>query len=122
MSMSTRKPTSNVAPRLLPVERLLAGLLRNGAVVASVWLAAGLMLDMIGEASDAAQSGNRLAEGCLAVGIVLLIALPVLRVALTTAVFLFERDYVFAAISGAVLLIIAIGFLLGVLAPNAGPH
>ena len=45
--------------------------------------------------------------------IVLLIALPVLRVALTTAVFLFERDYLFAAISGAVLAIIALGFLLG---------
>ena len=30
----------------------------------------------------------------------LLIALPVLRVALTTSVFLFERDYLFAAISG----------------------
>ena len=47
------------------------------------------------------------------IGIVLLIALPVLRVALTTAVFLFERDDLFSAISGAVLAIIALGFLLG---------
>jgi uncharacterized membrane protein len=49
----------------------------------------------------------------MAIGIVLLIALPVLRVALTTAVFLVERDYLFAAISGAVLAIIALRFLLG---------
>lgn len=43
----------------------------------------------------------------------MLIALPVLRVGLMTAVFLLEKDYRFAAISGAVLLIIALGFLLG---------
>jgi uncharacterized membrane protein len=49
----------------------------------------------------------------MAIGIVLLIALPVLRVALTTAVFLVERDSLFAAISGAVLAIIALRFLLG---------
>jgi uncharacterized membrane protein len=49
----------------------------------------------------------------MAIGIVLLIALPVPRVALRTAVFLAERDYLFAAISGAVLAIIALGFLLG---------
>ena len=40
------------------------------------------------------------------------IALPLLRVALTTAIFLFERDYFFAAIVRAVLGIIALGFLL----------
>jgi uncharacterized membrane protein len=45
----------------------------------------------------------------MAIGIVL----PMLRVALTTAVFLVERDYLFAAISGVVLAIIALGFLLG---------
>jgi uncharacterized membrane protein len=49
----------------------------------------------------------------MAIGIVPLIALPVLRVALTTAVFLVERDYLFAAISEVVLAIIALGFLLG---------
>jgi uncharacterized membrane protein len=49
----------------------------------------------------------------MAIGIVLLIALPVLRFAMTTAVFLAERDHLFAAISGAVLAIIALGFLLG---------
>ena len=54
----------------------------------------------------------------MAIGIVLLIALPVLRVALTTAVFLAERGYLYAVISGAVLAIIALGFLLG----TSGTH
>ena len=49
----------------------------------------------------------------MAIGIVPLIALPALRVALTTAVFLVERDSLFAAISGVVLALIAPGFPLG---------
>ena len=43
----------------------------------------------------------------------LLIALPVLRVAIMMVIFLFEKDYRFAAISAAVLGIIGLGFLLG---------
>ena len=93
------------------MERILAGLLRYGSLVASSWIAVGMAMGMLGGASSDLQAG--LASQCMAIGIVLLIALPVLRVALTTAVFLFERDYLFAAISGAVLAIIALGFLLG---------
>lgn len=87
------------------MEGLLAGFLRYGALVASAWIAIGMVLGLLGAG---------LSERCMAIGIVLLIALPVLRVALTTAVFLHERDYLFAAISGAVLAIIALGFLLGI--------
>ena len=54
-----------------------------------------------------------ISNGCLAIGIVLLIALPVLRVAIMMLVFLLEKDYCFAAISGAVLVIITLGFFLG---------
>lgn len=95
--------------RLLRMERLLAMLLRYGALVACILIALGMML-----AGNSAAASDRF----LAVGIVLLIALPVLRVALTTAVFLFERDYTFAIISAAVLLIIAVGFALGVARPH----
>jgi uncharacterized membrane protein len=49
----------------------------------------------------------------MTIGIVLLIALPVLRVALTTAIFPVEREHLFAAISGTILIVIALGFLLG---------
>ena len=52
----------------------------------------------------------------------LLIALPVLRVALMTGVFLFEKDYRFAAISCAVLGIIALGFVLGTINPHIQLH
>ena len=97
--------------RLLRMESILAGLLRYGALVASGWIAIGMAMSMIGGAPSNLHVG--LADRCMAIGIVLLIVLPVLRVALTTAVFLFERDYLFAAITGAVLIIITLGFLLG---------
>jgi uncharacterized membrane protein len=97
--------------RLQRMERILAAFLRTGVLVASGWIAVGMAVRLCGVAPL-----NRhvdLAARCMTIGIVLLIALPVLRVALTTAVFLVERDYLFAAISGAVLVIITLGFLLG---------
>jgi uncharacterized membrane protein len=97
--------------RLRRMEDILAGLLRYGALTASGWIAVGMVMGLFDVAASKPHAG--LADRCVAIGIVLLIALPVLRVALTTAVFLFERDYLFAAISGAVLAIIALGFLLG---------
>ncbi len=93
------------------MEGILAGLLRYGALAASGWIAVGMVLGMLGGAPSDLHA--ELASRCMAIGIVLLIALPVLRVALTTVVFLFERDYWFAAISGTVLGIIALGFFLG---------
>ena len=92
------------ARRLRRMEAILAGLLRYGALVACGWIVVGMMLGTVG----AGPAGR-----CLAVGIVLLIALPVIRVALTAAVFLYERDYLFAAIADSVLLIILLGLLLG---------
>jgi uncharacterized membrane protein len=90
---------------------ILAGLLHYGALVASGWITVGMVMGMLGGVPSGLQAG--LAGRCLAIGIVLLIALPVLRGAVTTVVFLFEGDHHFAAISGAVLGIIALGFLLG---------
>ncbi len=93
--------------RLRRMEVILAGLLRYGALVACGWMIIGMSM----EYGDFLNSG--LAKRCTEIGIVLLIALPMLRVALTAAVFLFERDYLFAAISGTVLAIIVLGLLLG---------
>ncbi|MBV8232375.1 MAG: DUF1634 domain-containing protein [Planctomycetaceae bacterium] len=106
--------------RLLRMESILAGLLRYGALVASGWIATGMAMSMFGGAPPNPHVG--LAHRCMAIGIVLLIALPVLRVALTTSGFLFERDYLFAAISGAVLGILALGFLLGTINPHIQFH
>jgi uncharacterized membrane protein len=102
------------------MERILAGLLRYGAFVASGWIAVGMAMGRFGGAPPNLHVG--LADRFMAIGIVLLIALPVLRVALTTAVFLFERDYLFAAISAAVLIIITLGFLAGTINPHIPFH
>ena len=64
----------------------------------------------------------RLSDRCLAIGIVHLIALPVLRVAMMTGLFLLEKDYCFAAISCAVLGIVALGFLRGTINPHNQLH
>ena len=107
------KESADDALRLLRMEGILAGLLRYGALVASGWLALGMALDILRENCTSIKVPVAISNGCLAIGIVLLIALPVLRVAIMMVVFLFEKDYCFAAISGAVLIIITLGFLLG---------
>src|SRR5260370_36957744 len=104
--------------RLLHMERILAGLLRYGALVASGWMALGMALSLFKDVLPLI----RLSDRCLAIGIVLLIALPVLRVALMTGVFLFEKDCRFAAISCAVLGIIAMGCLLVAINPLVQFH
>jgi Protein of unknown function (DUF1634) len=103
---------------LLRMEGILGGLLRYGALVASGWMALGMALSLFKDVLPLI----RLSDRCLAAGIVLLIALPVLRVALMAGVFLLEKDYRFAAISCAVLGIIALGFLLGTINPHLQIH
>ena len=103
---------------VLRMERILAGLLRYGALVASGWMALGMALSLFKDVLPLI----RLSDRCLAIGIVLLIALPVLRVALMAGVFLLEKDYRFAAISCAVLVIIALGFLPGTINPHIQFH
>ncbi len=97
--------------RLRRMEDILAGLLRYGALFACFWLLSGWVLGLVDEALPLFPKA--LGPGCLTLGIGLLIALPVLRVAIMMLIFLVEKDYRFAAISGAVLFILAIGFLLG---------
>jgi uncharacterized membrane protein len=107
------KESPDDSVHLLRMETILTGLLRYGALVASGWLAFGMALDILRENYALINIPVTISDGCLAIGVVLLIALPVLRVAIMMMVFLFEKDYCFAAISGAVLIIITLGFLLG---------
>jgi uncharacterized membrane protein len=93
--------------RLRRLETILSGLLRYGALFACTVLLAGMVLNASSPALI--QTG----QACLTGGIIFLIALPVLRVAIMAAIFLFERDYRFAAIAAAVLTIISLGFALG---------
>jgi uncharacterized membrane protein len=100
------------------MEAILAGLLRYGALVASGWIALGMGLALFNDMNPYSQIVVSISDRCLAIGIILLIALPVMRVAIMTAVFVFEKDYRFALISGAVLIIITLGFLLGTINPR----
>jgi len=101
--------------RLLRTEGILAGLLRHGALFAAGWLVLGMAGGLLEGAVSAAGAGATFSDRCLTIGIALLIALPVLRVALMMVIFAFERDFRFAAISAAVLIIIAAGFVAGAL-------
>jgi uncharacterized membrane protein len=79
------------------LERILtAGLLASGCV-----LAAGLLLG---------------AERALSAGLMLLILTPVARVLAVAFGFAYARDWVFAALSFAVLAVLASGTLMGLLA------
>jgi len=108
-------PSDDERRRLLRTEGILAGLLRYGALGAAGWLVVGMAWGFWGDGPPSAGRAPAFSDRCLATGIVLLIALPVLRVALMAIVFTMEKDYRFAAISGTVLTIIAVGFLLGAL-------
>jgi uncharacterized membrane protein len=77
-------------------ERLVAGLLWYDTWVAVSFVGAGLSMSLLG--SD----GLLLLEA----GIALFILLPAMRVALLAALFLRERDYTYAAITGLVLAIL----------------
>lgn len=101
--------------RLLRIEGILAGLLRYGALFAAGWLVLGMAGGLLEGPVSSPGGVATFSDRCLAIGIVLLIALPVLRVALMMVIFAFERDFRFAAISATVLIIIAAGFVVGAL-------
>jgi uncharacterized membrane protein len=93
------------------LEHLLAIVLHYGTWLASGVIALGLALALLRGSPDA----KTLVSGMPVVtaGIALLIALPVLRVTLMLIVFVIERDYRFGAIAALVLMIICLGFALG---------
>lgn len=102
------------------MERILASLLRYGALAAAGWIALGMALNMCHDVCPTFHIVVAISDRCLVIGIVLLIALPVLRVALMTAVFLLQKDYRFAVISAVVLTIITLGFVLGLINGRGG--
>jgi uncharacterized membrane protein len=89
-------------------EGLLAGLLRYGTWLASGVIGSGLAMSLVG------LSGARV----VAAGVVLFIALPVLRVLVMVAVFMRDRDYRLAIIAATVLMTIVAGFAIGIYMSN----
>jgi uncharacterized membrane protein len=95
-------------------EGLLAGLLRYGTWLASGVIGSGLAMSLVG------LSGAQV----VAAGVVLFIALPVLRVLVMLAVFLRDRDYRLALVAAIVLMTIVAGFAIGIYmsSPRALAH
>jgi uncharacterized membrane protein len=111
------KPHDSGEPRL---ETLLARQLYFGTWLASIIVAVGLGLTFFngsaGEQVSKAQTGMQV----VLAGIALFILLPVLRLVVMLIVFLRERNYRFGLITAVVLIIIALGVLLGSL-EQGGP-
>ena len=100
----------NTAGRL---EQLLAAFLRYGSWSALAAIGLGYALALIG--SHAPSNQPVLPNmPIVRMGIALFILLPILRVLLMLLVFIRERDYRFAFISGIVLAVILLGIFLGV--------
>jgi uncharacterized membrane protein len=92
------------------LESLLAGLLNVGTWLASIVIAAGLVLSLFHDRTPFPTDVQMVTAG-----IGLFVLLPILRVILMLTIFVKERDYKFAAAAAVVLLIIFAGFAIGIL-------
>jgi len=119
------------------VELLISGLLRVGVVTSLVVILAGLALSFLHHGDylhshhalkgitstdrPSWQTVRELREGIrhgrgeavIMIGLLLLIATPVMRVAVSVVVFIVERDWKFVAITLFVLTMLILSFLLG---------
>jgi hypothetical protein len=100
----------NTAGRL---EEWVAALLRYGSWTASAAIGLGYALALIGSHSPNRNLAALPNMRIVSAGIVLFILLPILRVLLMFLVFIRERDFRFALISGTVLAVILLGIFLG---------
>jgi uncharacterized membrane protein len=80
----------------MKLERLIGIVLRAGVVISSTCLAVGLLLYLA--------TGGELAAFLLNAGIVVLLATPLARVVVSTAQYVSQRDWPFAALTFIVLL------------------
>ncbi|TCV97753.1 uncharacterized protein DUF1634 [Luteibacter rhizovicinus] len=105
------QPKSHVEDHSECYDRIIiARLLQYGTWGASVVIAIGIVLSTLHPIDDSSvltSSGYTLGK----TGIVIVILLPIARVALMLALFLRERDYIYAMISMLVLVIIGAGIL-----------
>jgi len=95
------------------LERLLAMVLQYGTWLASAAIGVGLAIALVDSHSGLHTVGFLSSTRIISLGILLFILLPVFRVFLMLLVFVKERDYRFSVIAGLVLLILALGFVLG---------
>ena len=98
------------------LEEMLAALLRFGSWSASAAIGLGYVLALISSRSLTWNLTVLPNIRLVSAGVALFILLPILRVLLMFFVFIRERDFRFAFISGVVLAIILLGIFLGVTA------
>jgi hypothetical protein len=98
------------SPRLEPA---LAALLQYGSWLASAVIALGLALAAADSAAGVRGVAVPSGAGVVTAGIVLFIALPILRVLLLLLLFVRRREYHLAAVAALVLAIIGLGLLFG---------
>jgi uncharacterized membrane protein len=84
--------------RLRAAEDFLGNLLRYGVVLCALVTACGLTFR---------------SDQVIRVGIMLLIALPIVRVGVTAVIFGLMRDYLYSIVSAIVLGVLAFGLILG---------
>ncbi|HXB73263.1 MAG TPA: DUF1634 domain-containing protein [Candidatus Acidoferrales bacterium] len=96
------------------LEELLAAFLRYGSWSALAVIGLGYVLALISSHRPTRNLAALPNMRLVSAGIVLFILLPILRVLLMFLVFVRERDFRFAFISGMVLAIILLGIFLGV--------
>ena len=77
------------------LERVISIVLRTGVVSSSVCLGVGLALSLVGATS--------LAQVLLNVGVIVLLATPVVRVVVSIAEYISERDWAFVMLTAIVL-------------------
>lgn len=95
------------------LERLLAKVLQYGTWTASAIIGLGLALALLDSHAVAHSGGVFSGMRIVSIGIVLFILLPAIRVLLMLIVFWRERDYRFSAIAALVLIILILGFVVG---------
>ncbi|HEY7349789.1 MAG TPA: DUF1634 domain-containing protein [Ktedonobacterales bacterium] len=128
--------------RAFPTEEIISWILRVGVLVSAFLIALGVVLLLVTGDTGYAGSVNNLAGltqygpnrltafpttpgdvlagvaqfkpyALIALGLLLLIATPVIRVASSVVIFVLERDYAYVLITLVVLVVLVISFLLG---------
>jgi uncharacterized membrane protein len=89
----------------VPIEIVLARLLRIGTVIAAILLATGITAMLL--------AGANFAPRLITAGLVVLLATPVMRVLVAGLVFFRERDWLFTLFCLIVLCSLAAGVMLG---------
>jgi uncharacterized membrane protein len=117
--------------RLLRTEILISSVLRGGVLICGSVIGLGLGMRFFGFGQAVHSSGEVIgtllqgtatldyqppgvgADRVIAIGLLLLIALPITRVGLTVVLFIVERDWAFFLISAIVFSVLLSGIILG---------